>query len=37
MLEPEVAMVVREKISAWPGVDIEVEPVREYPTGQLTV
>lgn len=35
-VDPEIAMIVREKVSVWPGVDIEVEPVREYPTGQLT-
>ncbi len=30
------AMIVREKQADWPGVSIEVEPVRDYPTGELT-
>jgi penicillin-binding protein 2 len=30
------AMVLKEKSVDWPGVDIEVEPVRDYPTGSLT-
>ncbi len=32
----ELARVVREKSVAWPGVDVEIEPVRDYPTGKLT-
>jgi len=32
----EVAMVVKEKASNWPGVDVEVVPVRDYPTGEVT-
>lgn len=32
----ELAQVVREKSVAWPGVGVEVEPVRDYPTGSLT-
>jgi len=32
----EVAMVVREMSLDWPGVDVEIEPIREYPTGDLT-
>lgn len=35
-VESEVALVVREKIHEWPGVDIAIEPVRDYPTGNLT-
>lgn len=35
-IDPEAAMVIREKKHEWPGVDIEIEPVREYPTGNLT-
>ena len=31
-----VALVIRERASAWPGVGIEVEPIRDYPTGYLT-
>jgi penicillin-binding protein 2 len=32
----EVAMVVMENREDWPGIDVEVEPVRQYPTGDLT-
>jgi penicillin-binding protein 2 len=32
----EVAMRVREKGTDWPGVSVEVESVRDYPTGELT-
>jgi len=32
----EVAMRVREMVSDWPGVSVEVESVRDYPTGELT-
>ena len=32
----ETAMIIREKKADWPGVDIEIVPVREYPTGVLT-
>lgn len=35
-IDQKTAMIVREKASDWPGVGIEIEPVREYPTGQLT-
>lgn len=35
-IDPEIAMVIREKASTWPGVDIEIVPVRDYPTGELT-
>lgn len=35
-IDPETAMVIREKKSDWPGVDIEIVPVRDYPTGELT-
>ncbi|RME07370.1 MAG: penicillin-binding protein 2 [Anaerolineae bacterium] len=31
-----VAMLVKEKAVDWPGVVVEIEPVREYPTGSLT-
>lgn len=30
------AMIVKEKSIDWPGVDIEIEAVRDYPTGSLT-
>ncbi len=32
----EVARVVEEKKKDWPGVSVEVEPIRDYPTGSLT-
>jgi penicillin-binding protein 2 len=35
-LKEETAMTISEKGSTWSGVEIEVSPVREYPTGSLT-
>lgn len=35
-IEKSLAMVVQEKAVDWPGVSIEIEPVRDYPTGDLT-
>ncbi len=35
-VDQETAMIVREMSNDWPGVDIEIEPIREYPTGNLT-
>jgi penicillin-binding protein 2 len=35
-VDETVARVVREKAVDWPGVSIEVEPIRDYPTGSLT-
>ncbi len=32
----KVARVVGEKSVDWPGVDVEVEPIRDYPTSSLT-
>jgi len=32
----KVAMVVREHEVEWPGVGVEIEPMRDYPTGSLT-
>ena len=32
----EIARVVEEKAVDWPGVEVEVEPIRDYPTGSLT-
>lgn len=31
-----VAMIVRERASQWPGVGVQIEPLRHYPTGSLT-
>ncbi|HUG33136.1 MAG TPA: penicillin-binding transpeptidase domain-containing protein [Anaerolineales bacterium] len=35
-ISEELARVIREQSLDWPGVDIEIEPVRDYPTGSLT-
>lgn len=35
-IDQKVAMIIREKSGEWPGVGIEVQPVRDYPTGSLT-
>jgi penicillin-binding protein 2 len=32
----EIARVVEEKRVDWPGVSVEIEPIRDYPTGSLT-
>jgi len=32
----EIARVVEEKSVDWPGVGVEIEPIRDYPTGSLT-
>jgi len=32
----ETARIVREAAVDWPGVSVEVEPIRDYPTGSLT-
>ena len=32
----ELARVLKEKSVDWPGVSVEIEPVRDYPTGDLT-
>ena len=32
----EVARVVQENSVDWPGVSVEIEPIREYPTSSLT-
>jgi len=35
-VEEEVARMVREKAVDWPGVSVEIDPIRDYPTGSLT-
>lgn len=35
-ISEELARVIREQSLDWPGVAIEIEPVRDYPTGSLT-
>jgi len=32
----EIARIVEEKRVDWPGVSVEIEPIRDYPTGSLT-
>jgi penicillin-binding protein 2 len=32
----EMALAVNEKAADMPGVDVQIEPVRDYPTGELT-
>lgn len=32
----DVARVVQQKAVDWPGISVEVEPIRDYPTGSLT-
>lgn len=35
-IDEKIAMVVREKAVDWPGVEIEVQPIRDYPTSSVT-
>ena len=35
-LSKETAMIIEEKKMDWPGIAIEVESIREYPTGEQT-
>ncbi len=35
-IDHQIALVIREKSVDWPGVGIETEAVRDYPTGDLT-
>jgi len=35
-IDEELARVMREKSVDWPGVSVEIEPIRDYPTGSLT-
>lgn len=32
----DIARIVEEKSVDWPGVTVEIEPIRDYPTGSLT-
>ena len=32
----EIARIARERMVNWPGVSVEVDPIRDYPTGSLT-
>ncbi len=35
-ISPEIAMIVQERAVDWPGVKVEVNSLRDYPTGSLT-
>jgi penicillin-binding protein 2 len=35
-ISEELARVMRERSVDWPGVTVEIEPIRDYPTGSLT-
>ncbi len=35
-VDETIARIVRERAVDWPGVSIQVEPIRDYPTGSLT-
>ncbi|MGA2505415.1 MAG: penicillin-binding protein 2 [Anaerolineales bacterium] len=35
-VDEQTAMVVREHEVDWPGVSVEIDPMRDYPTGSLT-
>ena len=35
-ISEELARVIRERAVDWPGVSVEIEPIRDYPTGSLT-
>ncbi len=35
-VDEEIARIVRERAVNWPGVSVEIDPIRDYPTGSLT-
>lgn len=35
-VDETIARIVNERAVDWPGVSVEVEPIRDYPTGSLT-
>jgi penicillin-binding protein 2 len=35
-ISEELARVMRERAVDWPGVSVQIEPIRDYPTGSLT-
>ncbi len=35
-IERTTAMIVQQKAIDWPGVSVEIQPIRDYPTGSLT-
>ena len=35
-IDQKIALIIQEKANDWPGVGIQVIPIRDYPTGELT-
>jgi len=35
-VDETIARIVRERAVGWPGVSLEIDPIRDYPTGSLT-
>ena len=35
-VDERIAMIIGEKGVDWPGIEIEIQPIRDYPTGGLT-
>ena len=35
-IDKQTAMIISEKATDWPGIEVEIEHVREYPTGNQT-
>jgi penicillin-binding protein 2 len=35
-VDQTTAMIVQERAVDWPGISVEVQPIRDYPTGSLT-
>ena len=35
-IDQQTAMIIQENAVDWPGVEIEIEPIRDYPTGWYT-
>ncbi len=35
-VDERIAMVIKEKAADWPGITIEIQALREYPTGSIT-
>jgi penicillin-binding protein 2 len=35
-VDEKTAMIIQAKVHDWPGTGVEIQPVRDYPTGELT-
>lgn len=35
-IEKNLAMIIQERSLDWPGVSVEIQPIRDYPTGSIT-